>query len=368
MRTTAIPERSVQEALAEYAMRLFKLERRRPLPSLGGTVMIFRRETLKALIATLIAMTVLAAQAHAQAPAWPARPVRVVLGLSPGSGSDLLARGLAQRLTIQWGQSVVVDNRPGANTIIATEAVARAAPDGYTLLFGLDHSFTINPHLYAKLPYDPDKDFAPITLLTTFGTVLLANPALPANSVAELVAIARSQPGKFTYGSVGAGSQMHLLSEMLNNKAGIRIVHIPYKGVPQMMTAVLSGEVDLAWAGMFQARGTVAGKRLKALAYSASKRSPMMPEVPTFVELGYPDVEKTVWYGLFAPAATPRSLIDRIHGDVRRLLAEPEFREKELLSRGYEPSGLGPEEFAALVRRETVAHGAMVRVSGARIE
>ena len=318
-------------------------------------------------LSTAMFAAICAPSAQAQSP-WPSKPVRMVLGLPPGSGSDLLARALAQRLTPMWGQSVVVDNRPGAATNIGTEAVARATPDGHTILFGIDIGLTINPHLYAKMPYDTFRDFAPITLLCSFGLVLVAHPPLAANNVAELIALAKSEPGKITYASIGAGSQMHLLSEMLAHKAGIKLLHVPYKGMGQMMTATLSGEVQLTWAGMFSARGLVSSGRLKALGFSATKRSPMMPGVPTFVEMGMPEVEMGVWYGLLAPAGTPRAIIDRIHADTARLLAEPEFRDKEVLPKGYEPIGAGPEAFAAFLKRDFARQGEMVRISGAKVE
>ena len=319
--------------------------------------------------ACLVAALTWPAHAVAQAQEdWPARPVHLVIGIAAGSGSDLLARSLAQRLSRVWRQAVVVDNRTGANTIIATEAVARSAPDGYTLLFALDHAFTTTPHLYAKLPYDPLKDFAPITLLTEFGTVLVANAALGVQNVAQLIALAKSQPGKISYGSIGSGSQMHLITETLNNKAGISLQHVPYKGMPQLTTAAITGEVGVTWLGLFSARPHIASGKLKALAYSDSKHASFMPELPTFVDLGYPDVQKSVWYGLLAPSRTPRGLIERIHGDVAKLIADPEFREKEILAKGYEPSGLGPDEFAALIRQQYAAGQTMVKISGARVE
>ena len=316
---------------------------------------------------TAICAAVFAPAAHAQSP-WPSKPVRIVIGVSPGSGSDLLARALAQRLTPGWGQSVVVENRPGAATNIGTEVVARAAPDGHTILFGIDIGLTINPHLYAKMPYDTLRDFAPITLLCNFGLVLVANPSLAANNVAELVALARTQPGKIAYSSLGVGSQMHLLSAMLAHKAGIKLLHVPYKGLPEMMTAALTGEVQLAWAGMFSTRGLVSAGRLKALGFTLTKRSPMMPSVPTFAELGMPEVEMGVWYGLLAPAGTPRAIVERIHADTARLLAEPEFRDKEILPKGYEPIGAGPDEFAAFLKRDFAHQREVVRISGAKFE
>ena len=316
---------------------------------------------------TAICAAVWSPSAQAQSP-WPSKPVRMVIGLPPGSGSDQLARALAQRLTASWGQAVVVENRPGAATNIGTAVVARAAPDGHTILFGIDIGLTINPHLYAKMPYDTLRDFAPITLICNFGLVLVANPSLPANNVAELVALAKSEPGKVAYSSIGVGSQMHLLSEMLARKAGIKLLHVPYKGMSEMMTAALTGEVQLAWAGMFSTRGMVSAGRLKALGFSLTERSPMMPSVPTFAEQGMPEVEMGVWYGLLAPAGTPRAIVDRMHADVARLLAEPEFRDKQVRAKGYEPIGAGPEEFAAFLKRDFARQGEVVRISGAKFE
>jgi len=314
----------------------------------------------------LVLLLAFSAAAHAQS--WPQRPVRLVVPLPPGSGSDLLARGLSQRLSPLWGQPVVVDNRAGGNMIIGTDAVAKAPADGYTLLFGVDTSFTVNPHLYAKLPYDAVKDFQPVTHLTSFGVVLVANPAVPANNVRELVELARKQPGKISYSSIGSGTQMHLLSAMLENKAGIQLLHVPYKGIPQMSLAVMTGEVQLTWVGVFTARPQVQAGKIKALAYSGTKRNHLLPDVPTVIEQGYPDVEMSVWYGLLAPAGTPRAIVDRIHADVGKVMNDAEFREKEMLSKGYEPSGLGPEEFAGLMARELRQRAVMVKLSGAKAE
>jgi tripartite-type tricarboxylate transporter receptor subunit TctC len=304
----------------------------------------------------------------ANAQTWPERPVRLVVPLPPGSGSDLLARGLAHRLSPMWGQPVVVDNRPGGNMIIATDAVAKAAPDGYTLLFGVDTSFTVNPHLYAKLPYDAVKDFQPITHLTSFGVMLVANPSLPANNLAELVALAKKQPGKVSYASIGSGTQMHLLSAMLENKAGVQLLHVPYKGIPQMSLAVLTGEVNMTWVGVFTARPQVQAGKLKALAYSGTKRSNLMPDVPTAIEQGYPDVEMSVWYGVLAPAGTPRAIVERVHADVVKVMADAEFREKEMVAKGYEPSGLGPKPFSDLIATESKQRAVMVKLSGAKAD
>jgi tripartite-type tricarboxylate transporter receptor subunit TctC len=316
-------------------------------------------------VAALVGGVALAAPVFAQS--WPSKPVRMVLPMPPGSGSDLVARSLAQRLSTQWGQPVVIDNRPGAGTIVGTETVARAAPDGHTLLFGIDLGFTVAPHLQ-KVSYDPLKDLQPITLIAAFASVMVANPSVPAANLRELIALAKAEPGKLAYGTLGAGSGSHLLTEMLNHRADLKLLHVPYKGAPQLTTAVLSGEVPLAWSGVFSMMGHVKAGKLKALAYGGDKRSKLLPDVPTLVELGYADVEYSVWYGLFAPGGTARPLVNRIHADVAKQIADPAFGDKELLARGYDPSGLGPDEFAALIRREFASRAVMVKVSGAKAE
>jgi tripartite-type tricarboxylate transporter receptor subunit TctC len=333
---------------------------------IGMTHGTLKRAAAAALAAAGIGAAAAPLQALAQA--YPNKPVRMVIGLPPGGGSDPLARVLSQRLSLMWGQPVVVDNRPGANTIIATDIVAKAPADGHTLLFGFDHSFTLNPHLYSKLPYDPIKDFAPVTQLASFAVPLVAHPSLPANTVQELVALAKAEPGKISYGSIGIGSHMHIITELLNNKAGINLVHVPYKGIPQMTTAVLTGEVQLTWFGVFTTRPLAAAKRVKVLAYSGTKRTPLMPDVPTFAEVGYPGVDISVWYGVLATGGTPRAIVDKIHGDITKVMADPEFREKEMMSKAYEPSGLGPDEFAAHIRRELAARAEVVKISGAKVD
>ena len=320
-------------------------------------------------MAALVAACALSAPiAHVQAQAWPSRPVRLVIGLPPGGGGDPLARAFAQSMSNAWGQPVLVDNKPGANTMVATDAVAKSAPDGYTLLFALDVGITVNPHLYAKVPYDPIRDLTPITQTNTFATVLVAHPSLAANNIAELIALARAQPEKITYSSMGAGSQMHMLTEMLGNKAGVKFVHVPYKGIPQMTAAVLAGEVGFTWVGVFTTRPMVAAGRLKAIGYGAGKRSRFLPDLQTFAEAGFPDVDMPVWFGIMGPAGMARPLVDKIHRDVAAIVADPEFRDRQLLNRAYEPSGLGPDEFAALIKREFAVRADLVRVSGARVE
>jgi len=302
---------------------------------------------------------------HASAQAWPERAVRLVVPSPGGSGIDAVARMLAQRLAIQWGKPVIVDNRPGANSIIGAEAVARSAPDGHTLLFASDSTFTLNPHLYAKLPYDPIADFTPVVQIVTFNQLLVAHPSLGANTLGELIALAKANPGAITYASWGSGSQGHLLSELVKNKASIDLLHIPYKGFAPAVNAVVIGEAMLTWAGVFSTQALVRAGRLKALGVAGPKRTGFLPEVPTFAEMGMPDVDYTAWFGVFAPAATPAELIARISRDFARLLSDPEVREKELLPKAYEPSGVGPDEFAAVIRRELAQRATMVKISGA---
>ena len=304
----------------------------------------------------------------ALAQSWPSRTVRIVMPYPGGGGVDVLARVLANQLSPLWGQPVVVDNRPGANTILGTEAVARAAPDGYTLLFTTDATFTINPHLYAKLPYDPIKDFAPITMLVSFAQLMVANTALPANSLRELIALAKAKPGSIAYGSYGAGSQSHLATEMLKNRAGIDLQHVPYKGLQPAITAVMAGEIPLSWSGVASSQGLIRAGKLKPIAIGGSKRAAQLPDTPTFAELGFPDVDSNVWFGMLAPAGTPREVVERVNRDTLKLMADPGFREKEINAKGYDYAGLGPDEFRAYIAKELASRREAVRISGAKAE
>jgi tripartite-type tricarboxylate transporter receptor subunit TctC len=294
--------------------------------------------------------------------------VRLVVPSPPGSGIDVVARMLAQRLAQQWGQPVVVDNRPGANSLIGTEAVARALPDAHTLLFASDATFTINPHLYATLPYDPLRDFVPVAQIVTFHQLLVAHPAADMDTLGDLIRLTRATPGRFTYASLGNGSAAHLLSELLQRQAGIELLQVPYNGIAQAVAAVLAGEVAMTWAGAYSTQPNVRAGKLTALAIAAPQRSSLMPEVPTFAELGYPAVDHTLWFGLFAPAGTPAPLVERIHRDVARILADPEVRATDLRAKAYEPSGLPPQAFAELIRREFIARARVVEQAGVKPE
>lgn len=313
----------------------------------------------------LLAATGAAAQPALEA--WPKRAVQLVVPSPSGSGIDLVARALAERLALRWGQSVVVVNRPGANSIIGTEYVAKAEPDGHTLLFCSDAPVTVNPHLY-KLSFDPLSDLAPVALIATFHQLLVTHASLPARTMEGFVAAARAEPGRFTYASFGAGSTAHLMFELLKKEAGIDLLHVPYKGLPQSVAAVASGEAMLTFAGVYSTLPHLAAGRMVALGFAAPKRSPFVPDVPTMGELGYPSIEYTAWFGVFAPAATPPAVVLHVHRAIADVLAEPGFRDRELLARGYEPSSLSPEQFAVQLRRESAARASLVKLSGARVE
>jgi tripartite-type tricarboxylate transporter receptor subunit TctC len=294
--------------------------------------------------------------------------VRIVVAYPPGGGIDVMARQIAEKLAQPWGQPVVVENRPGANTIIASDAVAKSAPDGSTLLMTTDATFSINPHLYSKLPFDTQRDFIPVTMLVLLQQMLVGHPALPANSLDELIKLAKAKPGSINYASYGSGSQPHLSGEMLKSKAGIDLVHVPYKGISLAVPAVMAGEVQLTFAGIATSAPQLKAGRIKAFAIGGPQRSPLFPQVPTFTELGYPEVETHAWFGLFLPAGSPEEAVARIHRDTKKILDDPEFRQKQLIARGYDVVGSSPGEFAAYIRKDSENRARAVRISGAKAE
>jgi tripartite-type tricarboxylate transporter receptor subunit TctC len=306
--------------------------------------------------------------AHALAQGWPSKPVRIVVAYPPGGGIDVLGRQLAEKLTPIWGQPVVVENKPGANTILATDAVAKSPADGHTILLTTDATFSINPHLYARLPYDAQQDFVPVTMLVLLQQLLVANPSLPANTLAELIRLAKDKPGTINYASYGSGSQPHLSGEMLKYKAGINLVHVPYKGISLAVPAVMAGEVQLTFAGIATSMPQLKSHRIKALAIGGAKRSPLLPEVPTFAELGFPEVETHAWFGLFVPAGSPREAVERIYRDTKHILEEPQFRQKQLVDKGYDVVASSPAEFAAYIRTDSASRARAVKISGAKAE
>jgi len=315
----------------------------------------------------LLAFAVLlCAAAAALAQTYPARPVRLVVGFPPGGGVDINARMLAPKLAEYLGQQVIVDNKPGASTNIANEFVAKAAPDGHTLLINTA-AIAINMSLFRNLPFDTLRDFAPVSLFSESPNVLVVTSKLEAKSVKDLVALARSSPGKLNYSSAGVGTTQHLAAELFKLRTGTFIVHIPYKGSSPSLTALVAGEVELSFANIPAIRGHVTAGRMRALATAAPRRDPQLPDVPTMKEAGVEDVEVAVWYGIFAPAKTPREIVQTLAGHVQRATRDPEVR-KRMVEQGADPVGSTPEEFGKLLREEVARWAEVVKVSGARAD
>ncbi|MGZ9005480.1 MAG: Bug family tripartite tricarboxylate transporter substrate binding protein [Burkholderiales bacterium] len=299
--------------------------------------------------------------------AYPARPIRFIVPFTPGGSGDIFARPVAQKMSEAMGQQVVVENRPGSGGVIGTEAAAKAAPDGYTIMMGLTANVAMNPSLYPKLPYDPLRDFAPVTLVAAAPYVLVVPPSLPARNVKELIALARPKPGDLAYASLGSGSMGHLSGELFASMAGVKLLHVPYKTLGQLIPDLISGQVQLFFLGVASAQPHVRSGKLRAVAVSGAKRSPALPQVPTVSESGVKGFEVTGWYGVFVPAGTPPELIARLHKEIVRALAMPDVRER-LSSEGAELVGNSPREFDAFVRSELVKWAKVVKLSGAKAE
>jgi tripartite-type tricarboxylate transporter receptor subunit TctC len=312
------------------------------------------------------------AAAHAQgtsqsdAAGYPLRPIRLVVPSSPGGGTDIVGRLLAQKLGEVLGQPLVVDNRPGAGTLIGTEFVAKSAPDGYTLLMGLS-TLAIDPSIYAKLPYDALKDFAAISLAASVPNVLSVHPSVPATTVPELIALASARQGRLTCGSAGLGTNPHLAAELFRTMAGVEWVHVPYKGSGPAVIGLLAGQVDLMFATLPSVIQHVRAGKLRALGVSTAARAPALPDVPTIAEAGLPGYEAIQWYGVLAPTGTPRAIIDRLSRDIGRALQAPEMRER-LAVEGATPIGSSPDEFAAYLRRETEKWAEVIKTTGLKPE
>jgi tripartite-type tricarboxylate transporter receptor subunit TctC len=318
---------------------------------------------MKLTLPALVVLCVCALSAAAQP--YPSRAVRVVVGFPPGGGTDILARVLAPQLSAQLGQPFVVENRPGATTNIASDLVAKSAPDGYTLLFTTS-SLAINASLYKNLTYDALRDFAPVSVFAESPNLLVAHSSAGA-SVKELLAQARAKPGAMNYSSAGSGTSQHLAGELFKARTGVSIAHIPYKGTAASLTAVIAGEVQFSFANVPAILGHVRNGRLRALAVLAPKRSDLMPEVPTMEEAGVKDVIVPVWYALLAPAATPREIIKALNDATVRAARSPELKQK-LVEQGADPVGNSPEEFSKLLREEVSKWAEVIRISGAKAE
>jgi tripartite-type tricarboxylate transporter receptor subunit TctC len=295
-----------------------------------------------------IALAVSAATTLAQS--YPNKAVRMVVPFPAGGSTDMVGRTVAQKLSEMWGQPVVVDNRAGGGTVIGTDVVAKAAPDGYTLLV-TPAPFSINPSLLAKLPYNALADFAPITLINTTPLVLVVNPGVPARSVKELIALAKARPGQLNFGSSGTGGSNHLAGELFNAMAGVKVVHIPYKGNAPALIDLVGGHVDLVFNGLTSALPLIKGGKLRALAVTSMQRSAALPDAPTMDEAALKGFVAVAWNGLGAPANTPRDVITKINADVIRIVSSPELKER-LKAEGSDPVGNTPEQYAAFLRDE----------------
>ncbi|MSQ70066.1 MAG: tripartite tricarboxylate transporter substrate binding protein [Betaproteobacteria bacterium] len=298
----------------------------------------------------------------AAAQTYPERPVKMIVPYTPGGLADGAARVLVQGLTRFWSQPVVIENRPGADGGIGSELVARAAPDGYTLLFAANGPLVINPALYANLRYDPARDFAPITIVYWSPQVLIVPPMLPVNSVAELIAYIKGRPGKLNFSSAGIGSPPHLAGELFKIGAGLDVVHVPYKGGPEMTTAVMTGDVAYNFTGL-NVMPLVRSGKVKVLAVSSAIRSALAPDLPTIAASGIPGYEVSVWGGVLAPAKTPQDIVLKVHADMTRVLSDPESKPK-FNAVGLEPVGNKPEEFAAQIKAETVRWAGVIKSAG----
>ena len=292
---------------------------------------------------------------------YPTRPVHIVVPYPAGGAVDAFARVLTQQLSELWGQQVVVDNRPGASTMIGADQVAKSPPDGYTLLLTAELTLVIVPHLYEKIPYDPLRDFTPIVALVSATQALVANPSLPVKTVKDLVALAKAKPGQLTYGSFGNGSTGHLNMEVLQAMTGARFNHIPYNGAGPAMNDVIGGHIDFMLAALSIVKGNVQAGKLRMIGVGSNHRSSEFPDVPTISELGAPGFEAKSWFGLVAPAGTPPDVIKKINQDVTKVISDRAFAEKFLAAQGLEPITGTPEQFAALVRAETVRWGKVVK-------
>ncbi len=298
----------------------------------------------------LFAFALAALPCSALSQAYPSKAVRMVVPFPAGGSTDIVGRTVAQKLSEMWGQPVVVDNRPGGGTTIGTDAVAKAAPDGYTLLV-TPAPFTINPSLLAKLPYDALADFAPIALINTTPLVVVVNPGVPAKSVQELIALAKARPGKLNFGSSGTGGSNHLAGELFNAMAGVKMVHIPYKGNAPALVDLVGGHVDLVFNGLTSALPLIKGGKLRALAITSIQRSDVLPGLPTVDETGLKGFAAVAWNGLSAPARTSREIIAKINADVLKIVNAPELRER-LKTEGSDPVGNSTEQYATFLRDE----------------
>ena len=308
--------------------------------------------------------------AHAQqaaAAAWPSRTVRIVVPFGPGGSADLVARILGQRLTESLGQSVIVENRPGAGAMLGNELVAKSPPDGYTLTIGTLGPFAVNQSLFRKVPYDSQRDFAPVTLTGASSHVLVVHPSMPVKSMMELIALAKQRPGQLSFASSGIGNATHLTGELFKSMAGVDVVHVPYKGGGAAVADLIGGHVGFSFASMPSALPHVRGGKLRALAVAPAQRVPSAPELPTVAESGLPGFSSEDWQGVLAPAKTPQDIVMRLNGEIHKVLGTAEVREK-LDAQGFQVRLSTPQQFAELIRSESTKWAKIVKEANIRID
>lgn len=324
-----------------------------------------RLDRRTAIALALLPMALLCAAVPAAAQSFPDRPIKLIVPFGAGSAVDTIARAIAAQVAEQTGQGVLVDNRTGANGIIAAEAAAKSPADGYTLFMPNDGIMAANPALYAKLPYDPIKDFAPVTLTSTVPLVLVGNTAFAAKTVPELIALAKASPGSINYSSTGSGSAQHLAMEFFVDAAGVKMTHVPYKAMGPALTDVIAGTVPLMFSGMSNVIAFVKEGKLRVYGVSTPKRSTAMPDAPTIAEAGLPGYGYAAWNGIVAPAATPPEVVRKLHSEFAKAIANPALRAK-LASLGFDLVGAGPEEFGNLIKSDVARLGKLVRAAGIR--
>jgi tripartite-type tricarboxylate transporter receptor subunit TctC len=321
----------------------------------------------KTTIACLLAAMAMPAFAAESAQNYPSKPIRLVVPFTPGGSTDILARVIGVKLTEAWGKQVVIDNRPGAGGNIGVDLVAKSPADGYTLVMGHIGTFGVNPTLYPKLPYDAIKDFQPITLVALVPNMLSVNPALPVHSVKELIALAKAKPGTINFGSGGNGSAAHLAGEYFKLMTKTEITHIPYRGTSPAVTDLIAGQIQMIITGVPPTLNFVKTGKLRALAVATSKRLPLLPDLPTISEAGVPGYEATQWYGVLAPAGTPKPIVAKLNAEMAKAIKGPDVREK-LAADAAEPVGNSPEEFGAFIKKEIARWAPVIKASGARPE
>ena len=324
-----------------------------------------KRTTFLSIATASLLAALLPGAAHAQG--YPNKPIRLIVPYAPGGATDIIGRAAAAELTKTMGQQVIIENRPGAGGNLGAEQVARSAPDGYTLLVSPSSLHGITPFLYTKLPSDPNKDLAPVIVLGSFANVLVMNPSIKANSVSELVALIKASPGKFTYASSGSGSTIHLSGEMFKSMLNLDIAHVPYKGSSPALTDLMGGQVSIMFDNIPSAITFIRSGKLKPLATTGPTRSSSLPELPTMIEAGFPGYISTAWFGIVAPAGTPKEIIARINAEGQKVTKSPDFI-KRMNELGYDIVGGSPEQMGAMIQEELKRWGPVVKSSGAQVD